>query len=80
MGLGRAVETGLFQAWALWPGLSHHFSHVILKLFKILLPAVQNQSLAWELGRMSAYSSFSSANIMTLEKIPLTSVHLFSHL
>lgn len=40
VGLGRALLTRLFKAWPPWPGLSHHSSHIILELFKILLPKV----------------------------------------
>lgn len=43
--LGIALFTGLFKAQPLWPELLHHFSHIILELFKILLPEVQNQSI-----------------------------------
>ena len=51
VGIGRALLTRLFKTWLLWPGLSHHFSHVILELFKILLPKVLNQSIGLGIGK-----------------------------
>lgn len=68
-GIGKIPGGWIIPGLALWPGLSHHFFHVILAFCKLLLP-VEDWLWSWE--KEVLILAFPSADMMTSDN----SLHL----